>query len=129
MLDFWVIRPIDKLIEISRQVSLGIFSNRISTKKGRFQDEFDILYSTFNKMLDNTEYSIEEIKNRETFLQKLIDAIPDGIRVIDKEYNVIMANKAFHNILNLKNHPLVKNVIELMVFLAKDVFNANIPVR
>lgn len=102
MLDFWVIRPIDKLIEISRQVSLGIFSNRISTKKGRFQDEFDILYSTFNKMLDNTEYSIEEIKNRETFLQKLIDAIPDGIRVIDKEYNVIMANKAFHNILNLK---------------------------
>ena len=102
MLDFWVIRPIEKLIEISRQVSLGIFSNRISTKKGRFQDEFDILYSTFNKMLDNTEYSIEEIKNRETFLQKLIDAIPDGIRVIDKEYNVIMANKAFHNILNLK---------------------------
>lgn len=102
MLDFWVIQPIEKLIEISRQVSLGIFSNRINIKKRRFQDEFDILYSTFNKMLDKTEYSIEEIKNRETFLQKLIDTIPDGIRVIDREYNVIMANKAFHNILNLK---------------------------
>ena len=102
MLDYWVIRPIEKLIEISRKVSLGIFSSRISTEKGHFQDEFDILYSTFNKMLDNTEYNIEEIKSRENFLQKLIDAIPDGIRVIDRDYNVIMANSAFHNMLRLK---------------------------
>lgn len=102
MLDYWVIRPIEKLIEISRKVSLGIFSSRIPTEKGRFQDEFDILYSTFNKMLDNTEFNIEEIKSRENFLQKLIDAIPDGIRVIDRDYNVIMANSAFHSMLKLK---------------------------
>lgn len=102
MLDYWVIRPIEKLIEISRKVSLGIFSSRINVENGRFQDEFDILYSTFNKMLDNTEYNIEEIKAREIFLQRLIDAIPDGIRVIDKNYNVIMANNAFHTMLKLK---------------------------
>lgn len=102
MLDYWVISPIEKLIEISRKVSLGIFSSRINVEKGRFQDEFDILYSTFNKMLDNTEYNIEEIKARENFLQKLIDAIPDGIRVIDKDYNIIMANSAFHSMLKLK---------------------------
>lgn len=102
MLDYWVIRPIEKLIEISRKVSLGIFSSRIAPQKGRFQDEFDILYSAFNKMLDNAEYNIEETKSREIFLQKLIDAIPDGIRVIDKNYNVIMANSAFHSLLHLK---------------------------
>ena len=102
MLDYWVIRPIEKLIEISRKVSLGIFSSRIKVENGRFQDEFDILYSTFNKMLDNTEYNIEETKAREIFLQRLIDAIPDGIRVIDKNYNVIMANSAFHSMLKLK---------------------------
>ena len=102
MLDYWVIRPIEKLIEISRKVSLGIFSSRIKVESGRFQDEFDILYSTFNKMLDNTEYNIEETKAREIFLQRLIDAIPDGIRVIDKNYNVIMANSAFHSMLKLK---------------------------
>ncbi len=102
MLDYWVIRPIEKLIEISRKVSLGIFSSRITMDKGRFQDEFDILSSTFNKMLDNTEYNIEEIKARENFLQKLIDAIPDGIRVVDEDYNIIMANSAFHTMLKLK---------------------------
>lgn len=102
MLDYWVIRPIEKLIEISRKVSLGIFSSRINIEKGRFQDEFDILSSTFNKMLDNTEYNIEEIKARENFLQKLIDAIPDGIRVVDKDYNIIMANSAFHTMHKLK---------------------------
>ncbi len=96
ILNAWIIRPIEKLIAISNKVSLGIFSSRIKADKRRFNDEFDILYDTFNKMLDNMEYNIKETKTREHFLQKLIDTIPDGIRVIDKDYNVIMANKAFH---------------------------------
>ena len=102
LMDYWVIRPIEKLIEISRQVAQGIFSSRISPDKGSFRDEFDILYATFNKMLDNTEYNIKEIKARENFLQKLIDAIPDGIRVVDRDYNTIMANNAFHTMFKLK---------------------------
>ncbi len=102
LMDYWVIRPIEKLIEISRQVSQGIFSSRITPDKGSFRDEFDILYATFNKMLDNTEYNIKEIKARENFLQKLIDAIPDGIRVVDRDYNTIMANNAFHTMFKLK---------------------------
>lgn len=104
LLDYWVIRPIEKLIEISRKVSMGILSNRINiNERIKIRDEFDILYSTFNNMLDNMEYNIEETKNRERFLQKLIDAIPDGIRVIDKNYNVIMANRAFHSLLKQKH--------------------------
>lgn len=103
LLDFWVINPIEKLINISNKVSSGIFSSRITLdEKNKFSDEFNVLFSTFNKMLDNTENNIKEAKTRELFLQQLIDAIPDGIRVIDHNYNVIMANKAFYSLLKIK---------------------------
>ena len=104
LLDYWVIRPLQKLTVVSNSVSAGIYSNRLPTQKSAlFQDEFDILYATFNQMLDNTEENIEKTKLREQFLQQLIDAIPDGIRVMDREYNVVMANRAFYNVLRLED--------------------------
>ena len=46
-------------------------------------------------MLDNLRKFISEAKEQEAFLQALIDSIPDGIRVIDKNYNIIISNKAY----------------------------------
>lgn len=104
LMDYWVIRPITRMINISNKVSSGIYSSRLPTYKSQiFQDEFDILYKTFNGMLDSTEKNIEQTKVREKFLQQLIDAIPDGIRVIDKNKNVVMANVAFYDLLKIKN--------------------------
>ena len=103
LLDYWVIRPLQKMIAVSNNVSAGIFSDRLPTQKSALaKDEFDILYATFNQMLDNTEDNIEKTKLREKFLQQLIDAIPDGIRVIDKNYNVVMANRSFYDVLKLE---------------------------
>lgn len=102
LLDRWVITPLQKLIVISNHVSAGVFSDRLPQQnRVLVQDEFDILYTTFNQMLDNLEDNIAQTKIREQFLQQLIDAIPDGIRVIDQKHNVIMANRAFYNILKL----------------------------
>lgn len=103
LLDYWVIRPLQKMIAVSNNVSAGIFSDRLPMQKSALaKDEFDILYATFNQMLDNTEDNIEKTKLREKFLQQLIDAIPDGIRVIDKNYNVVMANRSFYDVLKLE---------------------------
>lgn len=102
LLDYWVIRPVQKMIAVSNNVSAGIYSDRLPMQKSALaKDEFDILYATFNQMLNNTEDNIEKTKLREKFLQQLIDAIPDGIRVIDKNYNVVMANRSFYNVLKL----------------------------
>lgn len=102
LLDRWVITPLQKLIAISNHVSAGVFSDRLPSQKSALaQDEFDILYTTFNQMLNNIENNIEQTKIREQFLQQLIDAIPDGIRVIDQKHNVLMANRAFYNVMKL----------------------------
>lgn len=105
LLKYWVIRPIEKLTAISRLVSRGIFSSRITINpEHKRWDEFDMLYETFNNMLDSIEKNIKEIENREQFLQRLIDTVPEGIRVIDKDHTVIMTNKAFNQMFNNKNN-------------------------
>lgn len=105
LLDYWVIRPIERLTNISQKVSQGDYSSRVEIGNRPFlRDEFDILNRTFNTMIEKTETNIAEIQQREYFLQQLIDTIPDGIRVINKNGDVIMANQAFYNLLNIKNN-------------------------
>lgn len=96
LLDFWVIKPAQQISDVSSQVSSGIYTSRLPVSSRKlFKDEFDILYSAFNQMLDNIENNIAETSRREKFLQHLLDGIPEGIRVIDQNYNVIMTNRAF----------------------------------
>lgn len=102
LLNRWVIFPMENLTKISSQVSQGILSSRLTVANKKFRDEFDILNTVFNQMLNNLEENIAEIKSNELFLQRLIDAIPEAIRVIDSDYNVVMANTALHKMFKLK---------------------------
>ena len=93
----WILNPINKIAAVSAEVSRGNLTVRIpEDRRSKFLDELDYLTLTFNKMLDNLQNVISEVKDQETFLQSLIDSIPDGIRVIDKDYNLIIANKAYY---------------------------------
>lgn len=105
LLQRWVIGPIKKLSEVAGLVAKGDFSNRVSVdKKQVFFDEFDTLAGTFNTMISSIESYIAEIKNSELFLQLLIDTIPDGIRVIDKDYNIIHSNNAYDKQFSATGH-------------------------
>lgn len=93
----WILHPINKISSISSLVAEGDLNQRIEINKNSiFIDELDYLTLTFNQMLDNLESFIAEVKNKEAFLQALIDSIPDGIRVIDKDYNIVVANQAYY---------------------------------
>lgn len=93
----WILTPLDKLSAVSENIAQGNLSNRvIHNKQHYFPDEIDSLTETFNNMLDNLENNIQEIKEKENFLQSLIDGIPDGIRVIDNKYNIVIANKKYY---------------------------------
>lgn len=93
----WILTPINKIAAVSQKVSEGDLSSRINREHSPlFTDELDYLIITFNQMLNNLQNVISEVKDKEKFLQALIDSIPDGIRVIDKDYNIIIANKAYY---------------------------------
>ncbi len=102
LLHIWVITPINRLTKLSSTVAEGDFTKRLPTKRKRLTDEFDTLSNTVNFMLNNIEANITEIKEKEVFLQNLIDAIPDAVRVIDEDYNIILQNKAYHH--RIKQH-------------------------
>lgn len=97
LLKRWVITPLKILADVSKKVAEGNLSQRaIPYKQRYFLDETDFLTDTFNNMLDKLEQSISEIQTTENFLQKIIDGIPDGLRVIDQDHNIIIANKAYY---------------------------------
>ena len=58
-------------------------------------EELGALCATFNGMAARLQESVAEIKAKEAFLKALMDTLPDGLRVIDQNYNVIMANNAY----------------------------------
>ena len=97
LLQRWVITPINKLTDLSISIANGDFSQRLKIEKNQTTDEFDTLMTTINFMLDNIENNIKEIKRNETFLQNLVDALPDAVRLIDDEHNIILSNKAYND--------------------------------
>lgn len=93
----WILTPLNRISTVSSQVADGRLNIRIKSEKTPiFKDELDNLTDTFNQMLDKLENYLSEIKEKETFLQALIDNVPDGIRVTDTAGNLIVANKAYH---------------------------------
>ena len=95
LLKKWVVTPVDRLTSLSIDVANGDFSKRLDIKEKHFTDEFNTLMHTVNFMLNNIEHNINEIKEKEIFLQNLIDALPDAVRIIDEDYNIVLANKAY----------------------------------
>ena len=55
----WVLQPINRISEVSEQISCGNLNLRLPLRKNiKFSDELDKLSSTFNMMLDNLQNMI-----------------------------------------------------------------------
>jgi len=87
-----VLAPVARLTNASGALALGRLGHRVDLK-GR--DEMARLGDTFNAMADRIEQGVREIEDREDYLQSLVDAMPDGLRVIDENFQVVTANHAF----------------------------------
>ena len=89
-----VLTPVAALSAASRAIAEGDLSARVQAQLDP-REEFGALCATFNSMAGRLEESVAEIKAKEAFLKALMDTLPDGLRVIDQNYNVVMANKAY----------------------------------
>ena len=94
-----VILPVYGVNQAARALARGDFREAVPCKG---QDEIAKLCRSFNIMSEKLQSSMEEIKAQGAFLQSMIDAVPDGIRVIDEEYRIILANHAYKEQLQLK---------------------------
>jgi signal transduction histidine kinase/HAMP domain-containing protein len=87
-----VLRPVERVAAASRALRGG----RLDARAGLVgNDQIAGLGRTFDDMADQLDRTIDALGRRERLLQAIIDASPDGIRVIDANYRVIKANASF----------------------------------
>jgi signal transduction histidine kinase len=87
-----VLAPVARLTLATEGLSAGAPGPAV-----RFEgnDEIARLGRAFDRMAGRIAADMREIGSRERFLQALIDAIPDGVRVLAEDYTVVKTNAAF----------------------------------
>ncbi|MEZ5585589.1 MAG: ATP-binding protein [Sedimenticolaceae bacterium] len=94
----YVIRPINHLAATSRSLAAGDLGVRADT---RGNDELSELGNTFDAMAGQLQAKITELEGQKAFLQALLDAIPDGVRVIAPDFRILLTNRAYREQLQL----------------------------
>lgn len=89
------IKPINRMIEISRRFSKGDFSRRIIPAS---KDEIGELAATLNKMAQDIEDRIKEAKTQNQKLAAIFNSMIEGIIVVDKTSRIISINPAIEKI-------------------------------
>ncbi len=88
----FILKPVESLSDASQLLAHGQLDTRVSLPG---KDELSVLGETFNLMADCLQSSMQELEQGKEFLQAMVDAIPDGLRIIDDEYNMLLVNQAF----------------------------------
>lgn len=96
----YVLKPISTLSDASDALSQGELKTRVALQG---EDELARLGHTINRMAGNLQDKLRELKEKEVFLQSLVDAIPDGVRIIDSKYNVQLVNRSYKEQLGLSD--------------------------
>ncbi len=99
-----VLAPVNELENACQHLSRGNLAYRPTIDS---DDEFGSLSDNFNRMAQRLEKSLNQLLEKEAYLQALIDAIPDGIRVIDEQFTTVNANTAFFDMLGLTRNETI----------------------
>lgn len=94
----FVLQPVNRLTLASGELTAGRLDTRIALKGS---DELAQLGVAFNRMAKNLQEKIDELGNQRAFLQSLVDAIPDGVRVISMDYRILLTNRTYKEQLRL----------------------------
>lgn len=87
----FVLRPLQSLTEATARFAAGELSARVEVAD---RGELAVLADRFNGMAGRLETTVGELRASEGFLQSVIDAMPDGVRVIGSDFTVLKVNRA-----------------------------------
>ena len=90
-----IIKPINRIIQVSRKFAEGDFSQKIIS---RSRDEIGELALTLNKMAQDLEDKIKEIRQQNQELAAIFNSMIEGIIVVDKTSRIVSINPAIEKI-------------------------------
>lgn len=100
----YVLKPVGKLSVASKELTAGKLETRTDLQGS---DELSQLGQVFNQMAENLQNQMQELANQKAFLQGLVDAIPDGVRVIGMDYRILLVNQSYRRQLGIEDKKLV----------------------
>lgn len=101
----YILKPVDQLSTASNAISQGKLDIRVNIPGS---DELAKFGSTFNRMAESLEINILELEESKAFLQSMIDAIPDGVRILDSDYNILLVNRTYREQCLLPENSVIK---------------------
>lgn len=111
----WILAPTENMLEFTQKIESGDLSARVPiAQKASKSDEMDLLARDLNKMADSIQDALQRTRDGQLFLQKLIDALPDGVRVVDDDFNVVMFNQTHQKQFGHLNLPVCSKCFEQM---------------
>ncbi len=90
----YILKPVDQLSAASNAFSQGELGIRVNIHGS---DELANFGATFNRMAENLQTKLLELEENKTFLQSMIDAIPDGVRILDSDFNILLVNRTYRD--------------------------------
>lgn len=122
-----VLEPLEYLLEGTNRLSNQDWGFRLNEKTG-IEDELSQLVHNFNRMADSLEAKVNDLKKERLLLQNLLDALPDGVRVIDTDFNVVIANRVYQESCNDVS-PLNKKCYFLRNGATENCYSEVCPIR
>ncbi len=92
------IKPINRMIQVSRKFSDGDFSRRIIQVP---HDEIGELATTLNKMAQEIEDKIKETGTQNQKLEAIFNSMIEGIIVVDQEGRIVSVNPTIEKIFGI----------------------------
>ena len=94
----FVLRPVGTLHAASQRLIDGDLEARVDIPG---TDEFSALGHCFNDLTSQLLDSMAVLREKDAFLQGLVDAVPDGLRVIDQSYRILLTNATYNRQLSI----------------------------
>ena len=88
----FVIAPVQQLAGATEGLARGDLGARADLTG---DDEIARLGARFDRMAASLEESTRLLRDHERFLQDLLDAVPDGVRILDERYRVVACNRSY----------------------------------
>ena len=94
-----IIKPVNKIIQVSRKYSSGDFSHRIYHDS---QDEIGELADNLNKMASDIEEKIKDISSQSQQLKAIFNSMIEGVILTDQAGRVASINQAVERIFEVR---------------------------
>ncbi len=102
-----ITNPIRETKDFALALSEGDYSKRILNFS---KDEIGILQRTLNKMAERIVDDMNLLITEQNKLKVTFESISDGIAVIDKNKNIVIANKAFTSLLGINTELIIGKI-------------------